>query len=195
MFTDENNLIKIVLLGDRDVGCTSLLKTFFNNKYDEHSEIIDNNHCSGGDINYKNENYKYFFWDSCASRREFGLLRIFFVRNAHIILIVYSIIDRQSFETVDFWVNFVKENIKDDKHIIALVANKNDLIESQVMDKEGEDAAKKYGFEFLSTSAKDNPMAFKNFVNHLIEEYIEKSSTQSNNKPENATKKNKCLIF
>ena len=65
-------------------------------------------------------------------------------------------------------------DIEDDKYIMALVANKMDLFEEQmIMDEEGRDAAEKYGIEFLTTSARENIQSFKTFTNKLIANYIE----------------------
>ena len=58
---------------------------------------------------------------------------------------------------------------------MALVANKIDLIENQmVMDEEGKEIAKKYGIKFLITSALSSAKSFINFVNNLVKDYIEK---------------------
>ena len=91
------------------------------------------------------------------------------VRGSNIILIVYSKINRESFNEVDFWINYVKENVGDDKYIMALVANKNDLYEyDEVKYEEGQEVAKKYGIEFLTTSALKEGKLFKEFLNELI---------------------------
>ena len=37
---------------------------------------------------------------------------------------VYAIDSRQTFEEIDFWINFVKKNQGKSKYIMALVANK-----------------------------------------------------------------------
>ena len=96
------------------------------------------------------------------------------VRGSNIILIVYSKISRESFNEVEFWINFVKENVGDDKYIMALVANKNDLYEyDEVKYEEGKEVAKKYGIEFLTTSALKEGKLFQEFLNELIKIYIE----------------------
>ena len=96
------------------------------------------------------------------------------VRGSNIILILYSKISRESFNEVDFWINYVKENVGDDKYIMALVANKNDLYEyDEVKYEEGKEVAKKYGIEFLTTSALKQGKLFKEFLNELIKMYIE----------------------
>ena len=104
-----------------------------------------------------------------------------FVRNAKIVLIVYSIDNKNTFNEVNKWINFVKDNIENDKYIIALIANKCDLYESQeVTDEEGKEAAEKYGIDFLITSALLKAKSFKNFVSKLIIKYIEMTEGDEN---------------
>ena len=68
-----------------------------------------------------------------------------FIRGSKIILIVYSIDSRDSFNSINFWINYAKENLKSNKYIMALIANKNNLYEENqmVMDEEGKDVSKK----------------------------------------------------
>ena len=51
-----------------------------------------------------------------------------FIRDSKIILIIYSIDNLSSFKDINFWINHIKEKIRNDKHIKALVANKIKLI-------------------------------------------------------------------
>ena len=101
-----------------------------------------------------------------------------FLNNSHIILIVYSIVDRISFEGAEYWIKNVKElkeREKDDKYILVLIANKCDLFsEQRVADEEGEKLAKKYGIDCFITSACDISESFKELVNKLVINYIEK---------------------
>ena len=111
-------------------------------------------------------------WDT-AGQEKYRAITNQFIRDAKIILLVYAIDNRKSFQGIDVWMNFVKENKGDDKYIIGLVANKSDLFETQeVTDEEGKQLAKKYGSEFLLTSALETPKSFQNFVVKLIINYI-----------------------
>lgn len=201
----EQNDIKIILVGETAVGKTNLINVFFGFGFQHSVETTYTSYCFDGDYNYKEKNYKYSIWDT-AGQEKFRSLNKLFIRDAKIILIVYSIDFRHSFEEVDFWINYVKENETTDRYIIALVANKSDLIETQtVMDDEGQNLANKYGIEFSITSALKNAETFKEFVNHLIEKYIdtylEEGQSQNektnnikinDNKKENSKKKKCC---
>ena len=168
----KDDTIKIILLGASGVGKTNLINVFLGLEFNEYTE---SNSASSFEqsINYKNKTYIYYIWDT-AGQEKYRAVNKIFVRGAKIVLIVYAIDNRNSFNEVDYWINMVKESLPDGKYIMALVANKIDLYEKQVViDEEGENAAKKYGIEFITTSALTGADLFKNFINRLIINYIE----------------------
>ena len=145
---EVNPEIKIILLGESGVGKTNLINVFLNYGFQEKAECNLASFCFEGEYNYKNKSYTYTIWDT-AGQEKYRAINKIIIRGSKIILIVYSIISRQSFNEVDFWINYVKENLGDDKYIMALVANKSDLYEKQIVDdEEGESIAKKYGIDF-----------------------------------------------
>ena len=149
MSDSDDNSIKIILLGESGVGKTNLINVFIGREFNQHSEATSMSYNFEGEINYKKKPYKYFIWDTCGMEKYRSINKMF-IRDSKIILIVYSIVDKRSFNEVDFWINFVKENVGGDKYIIALVANKSDLFEEQiVMEEDGREIAEKYGIEFF----------------------------------------------
>ena len=175
MSDSDDNSIKIILLGESGVGKTNLINVFIGREFNQHSEATSMSYNFEGEINYKKKPYKYFIWDTCGMEKYRSINKMF-IRDSKIILIVYSIDNRKSFNEVKFWINYTKENLKGGKYIMALVANKSDLYEENqmVMDEEGEEVAKKYSIDFLTTSAKTSSKSFQDFVNKLIAIYIEK---------------------
>ena len=164
--------IKIILLGETGVGKTNLIRVFFGMEFKENFLSSSSSDCFEGEIKYKDTSHKFFLWDTAGQEKYRAINKMFF-RDAKIILIVYSIVDKHSFDEVDFWIKYVKENLKNEKYIIALIANKNDLYEEQiVMDEDGKEVAEKYEIDFLTTSAKSDAVSFKEFVNRLIINYI-----------------------
>ncbi len=164
--------IKIILLGETGVGKTNLIRVFFGMEFKENFLSSSSSDCFEGELKYNDTSYKFFLWDTAGQEKYRAINKMFF-RDAKIILIVYSIVDKHSFDEVDFWIKYVKENLKNEKYIIALIANKNDLYEQQiVMDEDGKEAAEKYEIDFLTTSAKSDAVSFKEFVNRLIINYI-----------------------
>ena len=160
--------IKIILLGESGVGKTNLINVICNLDFQINPGSTSAAFCREREYKYKNNSYIYTLWDT-AGQEKYRSVNKYMVRGSNIILIVYSKISRESFNEVDFWINFVKENVGDDKYIMALVANKNDLYEyDEVKYEEGKEVAKKYGIEFLTTSALKEGKLFQEFLNELI---------------------------
>ena len=183
---DDEEPIKIILLNTgTGVGITQLINVFDGNNFEADSETTTNAYHIQGEFKYANKSYKYELWDSGGGQDKYRSLKDIYIKFSKILVIVYSIDDRQSFDDIDYWINKVKtlkENQKDDEYILALVANKWDLYKEnsddyrkpQVSEEEGENASKKYKIVFFRASAKKDAKSFKDFINELIINYIEK---------------------
>ena len=178
--TDTEKPIKIILLGEAAVGKTNLIRVFFDLDFQDSSESNISSISFQGSFNYRNKSYKYNVWDTAGQER-FRSINKMMLKGTNIILIVYAINNKYSFEELNFWINFVKENKRNEDYILAIVGNKIDLFEQQmVMEDEAQSFADKYGIELLITSAKVTPETFKTFLNRLISNYIEKYIVKSN---------------
>ena len=179
MDADEDE-IKIILLGDMGVGKTNLINVFFGSQFDSGTLSTSTSYCFDGNFKYNDKTYKYNIWDT-AGQEQYKAINKIFIRGAKIIVIVYSIISRNSFEAIDYWIKYVKETESNDKYVMALVANKNDLyLQQTVKEEEGKNAAEKYGIEFKITSALTEAESFREFMHSLITKYIEKKEGIAN---------------
>ena len=164
--------IKIILLGEAGVGKTNLINVAIGQGFNPNINSTLNTTFIEQQLEYNNKTYVYTIWDT-AGQEMYRSLNKIFMKGAKIVIIVYSIETRKSFEEVNYWIDNVKETLGDDNYVMAIVANKADLFESQVVDdKEGKDLANKYKIKFCLTSAKDEPDGFKKFLTDLIKEYI-----------------------
>ena len=164
--------IKIILLGEAGVGKTNLINVAIGQGFNPNINSTLNTTFIEQQLEYNNKTYVYTIWDT-AGQEMYRSLNKIFMKGAKIVIIVYSIETRKSFEELNYWIDNVKETLGDDNYVMAIVANKADLFESQVVDdKEGKDLANKYKIKFCLTSAKDEPDGFKKFLTDLIKEYI-----------------------
>ena len=166
--------IKITLLGETGVGKTNLINAICDLEFQTNSGGTSGSYCMESEYKYKNNSYIYSIWDTAGQER-YRSVNKFIIRGSKIILIVYSIDNKKSFNEVNYWINYVKENVGDDKYIMALVANKSDLDEyEKVKYEEGLEVAKKYEIDFLTTSALSERKKFQEFLKKLIANYIDK---------------------
>ena len=170
----EENDIKIILLGETGVGKTNLIAVFLGAKFKEDTLSTMACYSYSGKYQHKKKSYNYAIWDT-AGQEKYRALNKMFVRDAQIIILVYSIIDRSSFKELDYWLQYAKENKGDDDYILGLVANKSDLYDEEtVTEEEGIKFASDNKIKFAITSALKNSRNFTSFVNELIGDYIDK---------------------
>ena len=174
--TEENleNQIKIILLGNAGVGKTNLINIAIGVSFNEDEKTTTASSFSVKKIILNKQEYRINLWDTIGQEQFRQLTKIFF-NNSKIVIFVYDISSKTSFEALPGWINDVDEQIGNN-YIKGLVANKSDLyLEEEVKNEEGEEFANKIGARFLTISAKcDDPKKFEEFLVELVKEYIEK---------------------
>ena len=150
-----NEAYKLVLLGESNVGKTSILKRLEHKEFDPNVEnTAGATYTSRVVLLPNNDTITLDIWDT-SGQKKYRSLTKFFYRDAKGVILVYDSTNEESFnELKDYWYNEVKNpaiNIA-----IAVVANKSDLEEIVVPDEDGEKFAESIGAIFASVSAKDN---------------------------------------
>lgn len=115
---------------------------------------------------------KYCLWDTAGSERYHAMLKSVY-QDAVAIVLVYSIIKKNSFEALEnYWIPEIEKQCN--KNIILVVAgNKTDLYQNeQVTEDEGKKFAKTIKAHYFQTSAKANNGIDKLFE-YIGEKYIE----------------------
>ena len=162
--SDFETLIKLVIIGDSGVGKSSLTtkatKDYFENYY---SPTVGFEFYTFN-VRINDKNIRLQIWDTCGQEVYRSLINGFY-RSASLAILVYSIDNNKSFNSLESWLNEIRTkgnpNVK-----LFLIGNKNDLKEKR---KVTEEQAKKflidYGFDlFLETSAKTGFNTQKIFV-------------------------------
>ena len=197
--------LKILLIGDSQVGKTSLLL-----KYTEH--IFPEEHIATIGVEYKdrfiirdNYNIRLQIWDPAGQERFHSITKNIY-RNAHGVLFVYDITNRESFNNIKNWIRDL-QNVGNDVRA-AILGNKLDLESNRVIKHEEiEEICREYNMPFLETSARENINVNEGFdliVNELFkdktqEQIVELFSRKnrsdlsiSTSKPSVKKKKNCC---
>ena len=156
MFDDKDlETLKIVLIGESGVGKTSIISQFIDQIFqnDQQSTIggtfsTKTIKCGNGKI------LKLEIWDTAGQERYRSVTKMFY-KDANAAILVYDITNKFSFEVLQkYWIEQVKES-SPRNIILAIAANKSDLIEYEQVD---EGAARQFAKEndalFAVTSAK-----------------------------------------
>jgi Ras-related protein Rab-6A len=107
-----------------------------------------------------------------AGQEKFRSLIPMYIRDAHIIIIVYDITNKESFLHTSHWLKDVHD-LRSNDAIYALVGNKLDLNDKRTVTKEeGEAFAKEHNILFQEVSAKTganfSPLFYKDIFDQII---------------------------
>ena len=170
---DDNDpdSIKIILIGDSGAGKTNLITVAAG--YEFNSNSLTTRACSYIQKKYtiNNSEYKVNVWDTIGQEKYRSLTKIF-VKESKIVIFVYDITNRNSFESLPFWKKIVDELLSDTP-VLGIVGNKMDLyVDEQIKSDEVEKYANEIGAKLLLTSAKTDSSSFSNFLEELLQDYL-----------------------
>ena len=160
MEDEENNgenakFCKVILLGDKGVGKTSIISRFINDTFDYFETPLWSGEYWKEMIfkDYKNQVVKFDIWYSAGQERYRSLPKIFF-KEVDIAILVYDITSKNSFEEVAYWYEQLKNNAPKNV-VIGLAGNKSDLFdEKTVSEEKARNFSKEIGAIFKFTSAR-----------------------------------------
>ena len=168
----EEHPIKIILIGESGVGKTNLIQVAIGNPFQNEFEPTISSSYHEGDITFNNKKYYYELWDT-AGQEVYRSLNKMFIKESKIVLVVFAVNDRKSYEQINFWIKYAKESLEEHSFIMALVGNKSDLyMEQQIPDEEIKKMAEALNIKIKITSAMDDAVGFKKFMEQLIKDYI-----------------------
>ena len=151
-----NFSLKILLIGDDNVGKSALITKIYNNNFLE--KYIPTVGFEFFYLNFKivsDEDkpvLRYQIYDF-GGKENYRNLNQSFYKNARVCLLAYDVNDKKSFNDIDGWVNDVKSNNTNEPIHFVLIGNKIDL--ERVVSKEtGKNFAEEKGMEFVEVSAK-----------------------------------------
>jgi len=142
----EMHSFKVVLLGDTNVGKTSVLVRFVENTFQDLQQATIGAAFQSVDItipytNSSNEDDKLQddkqhiarlqIWDT-AGQEQYHSLASMYYRGCHAAIIVYDVSNLESFKRAKVWIHELNQSMADDdweKVVVILVGNKLDLCE------------------------------------------------------------------
>ena len=168
---ENSEIIKVILVGNSGVGKTSIINRFYNNSfYELMNSTIVMNHVNKI-IQIKGKSVILNVWDT-AGQEQYKSCNKLFIKNSNIVILVYDITDKKSFDDLEYWYDFIRKELGETP-LIALVGNKNDLMEDEQVDEElGKECAIKWDAFFTLLSAKENEKGIQSFFEKITGLYL-----------------------
>ena len=168
--------VKLIIVGESHVGKTSLIHQLIEGTFDEATvQTIGRGEKNLKEIPLKSGEKVYLeIWDTAGQER-FRTLNKIFIKDAKIILLVYDITEKKSFdEIVNFWYKDIISQLDNCQNIvIGLAGNKSDLYQKQTVElTEAQEYAKSINAIFKETSAKNSDAVYEIFC-ELAQKYYE----------------------
>ena len=188
-----NYIIKILTLGETQVGKTSIVLRYSEDKFN-YNKIAT----IGIDFKIKiikkgNEKIKVSIYDTAGQERFQNIVKHYY-KGANGVLLIYDITKRDTFKKLEFWIEDLKENADNiDNLFIYLIGNKNDMEEKrEVSFEEATNFAKDKKLPYIEVSAKTG-----NNIKKLFDEVIKGAMTKmlTNENKENSVNESIRLSF
>ena len=195
---NELNL-KIILIGDAGVGKSSILLRYKTNEFlDIYNATIGIDNIFK-DIVVDGINIRLQVLDTAGQERYHSIIPSY-IRKANGIFLVFDLTQKSSFEHLDYWMDFIKNEKDVNGKNLIILANKKDLEEiREVNDEDINEFIKKHGyFQKIEISVKNKDeiaQAFDEMIKLLLanipKEELEniKKEMKLNN---NTNKKKRC---
>jgi small GTP-binding protein len=175
----RRTVIPMMLLGDGQVGKTSLISRLTGKKFDDSPMTTIGKETYLYDTILHDINIKIKIFDTAGQER-FKSMSANVIKNVEGLILTYSIESKESFNNLDNWLHQLN-NVSDiSKTPIILVGNKSDLKDLREVDyEEGEDYAKDHEFHFFETSAKtgENVKEAFDYIFELLYKKLEEEIT------------------
>ena len=164
----ETPKYKLIFLGDQNVGKSSILNRFLNDTFVEEYQATIGLDFQSKNVQIENQDIHLLLYDT-AGQEKFRSLIPMYTRDANIILLVYDITNKESFNNLSLWLKDLT-NINFDEVIFCIVGNKIDLNDKRVVSKEeGEKFVEGHDFIFQEVSAKSGEGFSELFYQNLFE--------------------------
>ena len=129
MSTNTDVIIKGAMLGDFNVGKSSIFQRFMHNELHYNPTIgVD---FQSKTFSHCGKNVRLHLWDTAGQERFRSIVQVY-MRNIHVFFLVIDVTQRSSFDHLDYWVKFIRDHTSNARTMhrppveIVLLVNKTD---------------------------------------------------------------------
>jgi small GTP-binding protein len=150
--------IKFVILGEANVGKTSLITRYFMGKFHQFCESTIGCSFSNKAVTIKGDLYKIDAWDTAGQEKYRGLMPMYY-RNADVVFICIDLSEERESKLVEnynYWHEQIALHSDNPDRIIILVGTKSDTRYQMLSEIEIRDLIKENNYKYFETSSKTN---------------------------------------
>ncbi len=145
---------KILLVGEGQVGKSSILRRFTDNDFIKQVPTIGIDNKTKM-VKVDKTEIKLVIWDT-AGQEKYRSITSGFYKNAMGILLVFDLTFEESFDNIRNWLRYIRTHAPEDVYKV-LIGNKCDLEDERVIEKAKiEELAQEVGLNYFEVSAKTN---------------------------------------
>ena len=170
--------IKFVLIGDKKVGKTTIVNYYTNNKVIQEYNETPETKLYKANAKINNKDFIIKIIDTPSNKQFLNIIKGEY-QNANYILIVFDLTNRETFLSLNEWINHCR-SVQNQNMDLILIGNKSDLNQNRVVSTE---EAKKFAsdnnIEYFEISAY-NKDDIKNIFNNAISGLLKKINDDYN---------------
>lgn len=149
-------IFKTVIVGNTGVGKSCLLQRYIRDQFIAYHESTIGVDFATKELkiplNNELHTVKFQLWDTAGQER-FRSITLSYYRNCCAAIVVCDLTNRESFDSIDYWVENIKQGCGDFLELI-IIGNKFDLAEQAISEYELREKAVEHGVKYYITSAK-----------------------------------------
>ena len=182
---DYDYIFKVLLLGNSDVGKSSLLLRFVDQVWNDSFVPTIGVDFKVKTVEIGDKKIKMQIWDTAGQERFRNVVSTYF-RGSNGILLIYDVTNKDSFKNLESWLIEIEKNASENV-LKILIGNKNDLVDDkEITTEEGQKFANRNNMQFIETSAKMNTNVTEAFetLGKLMIEFSSKQNLLTQQKKE-----------
>ena len=192
---ENEQIFKVITLGDSGVGKTSIITRFTSDTFKEHPISNSGNVFYFKDVVLKDGTKIKLKLIDTAGQEKYRAMAKSYYKNAQGILFVFAYDNKKSFDHMEKWLESYKDNVSDQEGIsLFLIGNKCDVENKEIKDDLIEGLKKRTNIQdYIKVSAKSN-IGIDELFNSLSEKMFKQNKKYDDNKQFNElliTKKKK----